>query len=66
MTNRRTIGQNMLMAVNDFMQTDRSPKELTTEFWQALGPFASEFLAGQVNIEISGDGRVVASFHPEK
>lgn len=66
MADRRRIGQDMLVAVNNFMQTDRDPKELTTEFWQAFGPFVAEFVAGRVNVETSSDGRVVASFHPEK
>lgn len=66
-TSRRSIGQDMLIAVNDLTQEiNGTPQENTKKFWEAFGPFASEYLIGRVNVEISDDGRVVASFHPNK
>lgn len=66
--NRRRIGQDMLVAVQEvtLLPPARDPHLAYTEFWRALSEFVPEYIPGQFHMELFDDGRVVATFHPQK
>ena len=66
------IADKLLFAIEELIreryQSDskNTPEELTKLFWEALAPFANEYLIGTIDLFARSDGTLTVRFVPKK